>query len=191
MTTLRIDASARHEGSVSRRLLDRIEAQIGRADLRRDLAETPLPQITGTWAAATFTDAADRTPEHREALAQSDALVAELQAADTILIGMPIYNFTIPASLKAWIDLVARRGVTFRYTPDGPQGLLTGKRVIVAVASGGTQVGSEIDFATGYLRFFLGFVGISDVTFVAADRLMADADAAMAKADGEIEALAA
>jgi FMN-dependent NADH-azoreductase len=124
-------------------------------------------------------------------LALSDSLVAELQAADTVLITLPIWNFGIPSTLKAWIDQVARAGVTFRYTPDGPVGLLEGKRAILAVASGGTEVGSAIDFATDYLRHVLGFIGIHEVEIVAADRLMVDADASHAKADAAIDALAA
>ena len=191
MSILRIDSSARHEGSVTRDLSDRIAAKIGGTVTVRDLAETPLPQITGTWMAANFTPESDRTEEQRAALAQSDALIAELKAADTILIGAPVYNFAVPAALKAWIDLVCRAGVTFRYTENGPVGLLEGKRAVVAIASGGTKVGSEIDFASGYLRHILGFIGITDVSIVAADALVADADAAQAKTADQIEALAA
>ncbi|UWQ22226.1 FMN-dependent NADH-azoreductase [Jannaschia sp. W003] len=191
MTTLRIDSSARHDGSVTRQILDRVEARIGAADVRRDLAETPLPQVTGTWTAANFTPKDQRTPEQHEALRQSDALIAELRAADTILIGAPVYNFAVAASLKAWIDLVARAGETFRYTENGPEGLLGDKRVIVAVASGGTPVGSDYDFLSGYLRFILGFMGIRDVTFVDAAGGAVNPDAAFEKADREIEALAA
>ncbi|KIT14734.1 FMN-dependent NADH-azoreductase [Jannaschia aquimarina] len=191
MNILRIDSSARHDGSISRKLLDDVAARLGGPVTTRDLATEPLPQITGTWMGANFTPEADRTDEQRAALAQSDALIAELKAADTILIGAPIYNFSIPAALKAWIDLVARAGVTFRYTENGPEGLLEGKRAIIAIASGGTEVGSEIDFASGYLRHVLGFIGITDVEFVAADRLMIDADASMSKAGDQIGALAA
>ena len=191
MTILRIDSSARDDASVTRGLLDRIESKLGRADVRRDVGHETLPHVSGTWVAANNTPDPDRTPEQREALAQSDALIAELKAADTILIGMPIYNFMVPAALKSWIDLVARAGVTFRYTEDGPVGLLENKRAVVAVASGGTKLGSDIDFATGYMRHILGFIGITDVTFVAADKLGADRDAAMAQAGGQIDALAA
>ena len=187
---LRIDSSAKSEGSSTRRLLDMIEAQVGRADARRDLGGEAVPQIDGTWVASNFTPVDERDPEQRERLAFSDALVAELQAADLILIALPVYNFTVPGALKAWIDLVCRAGVTFRYTQDGPVGLLEGKRAIVAVASGGTKVGSEIDYATPYMRHILGFIGITDVTFVAADGQGADADAAMAQARDQIAALA-
>jgi len=155
----------------------------------RDLADTPLPQITEDWVNANFTPADDRTNAQKAVLAQSDALVAELEAADTVVIGLPIYNFGVPAALKAWIDLVARAGRTFKYTENGPVGLLEGKRAIVAVASGGTQAGSEIDFATPYVRHVLGFIGITEVEFVSADQLMIDADASLARAKDEIETL--
>ena len=104
---------------------------------------------------------------------------------------MSIYNFGVPAALKAWIDQIARAGVTFKYTENGPVGLLDGKRAIIAVASGGTEVGSEIDFATGYMRHIMGFIGIHDVEVVAADQLMLDADAANSKAAEQIKSLAA
>ena len=107
------------------------------------------------------------------------------------MIGAPIYNFSVPAGLKAWIDLVARVGLTFAYTEEGPAGLLEGKRAIIAVASGGTEAGSAIDFASGYLRHMLGFMGITEVEIVAADTLAIDEGAALAKAKSQIEALAA
>ena len=191
-TVLRIDASARREGSVSRDLTTKIIDRLGAADVTtRDLALTPVPQIDETWVGANFTPAEDRTDAQRETLALSDDLIAEIQAADTIVIGLPIYNFGVPAALKAWIDHVARAGVTFKYSEYGPKGLLEGKRAIVAVASGGTEAGSEIDFATGYIRHVLGFIGITDVTLVTADRLMVDAEATLKSADAQVEALAA
>lgn len=192
MTILRIDSSADLDTSTTRRLADRIVAKLGETDvITRDLAQSALPQIDNTWTAAGSTPKADRTADQNAALAQSDALIDELRRADTVVIGVPIYNFSVPASLKAWIDLVCRAGETFRYTETGPVGLLTGKRAILAVASGGTPVGSDVDFATGYMRQILNFVGITDVTIVAADALMMDADAAQARADAGIEKLAA
>ena len=190
-TVLHIDASARTQGSTSRDLSAKIVARLN-ADtvIRRDLT-SPLPQLTEDWINANFTPADDRDAVQRDLLSLSDQLVEEVAAADTLVIGVPIYNFAVPASLKAWIDLMARVGKTFVYTESGPKGLFEGKRAIIAVASGGTQVGSDIDFATGYLRHMLGFFGITDVQFVAADALMADADAAMARANSAIEALAA
>ncbi|MEX2455247.1 MAG: NAD(P)H-dependent oxidoreductase [Rhodospirillaceae bacterium] len=188
---LRIDASARREGSVSRDLADDLVARLragrnGATVVHRDLA-SGVPGIDEAWIAAGFTDPDARSDDDRQALALSDELVAELKAADTLVIAMPIYNFGIPAALKTWVDLVSRARVTFRYSEAGPVGLLTGKKAYVVVASGGTEVGSDIDFATGYLRHVLGFVGIEDVTFIAADRLMFGAEESVAKAKAQIE----
>ncbi|WP_050928689.1 FMN-dependent NADH-azoreductase [Aestuariivita boseongensis] len=190
-TVLHIDSSARLTGSTSRDLSARVVNKLN-ADqvVRRDLAHA-LPQIDETWIDANFTPADQRTAEQNDRLALSDQLVEELREADTIVIGAPVYNFSIPASLKAWVDLVARAGVTFKYTEAGPQGLLDGKRAILAVASGGTKLGSENDFASGYLKYILGFMGITDVEIVAADQLMIDAEASLAAANDALEALAA
>lgn len=186
---LRIDASARRDGSVSRDLADRLLARFPDATVTtRDLAPG-LPLIDETWIGANFTPEADRTDEQRATLALSDTLIAEVIAADTLVIGLPIYNFGVPATLKAWVDQVARAGVTFRYTDAGPEGLLAGKRAIVIVASGGTEAGSEIDFATGYIRHVLGFIGITDVSFVTADRLALDMDGTLQSAQNQIDAL--
>ena len=195
MTTklLRIDASARRTGSVTRDLNDQVIAKLETtgpvAVTRRDLADA-LPHVTEDWVAANFTAKEARSEEQNAILDLSDALVGELREADVILIGLPIYNFGVPAALKSWIDLIARAGETFRYTADGPVGLLEGKRAVITVASGGTERGSDIDFATDYLTHVLGFVGITDVTFVSADRLAIDADASMAAALKDIQGMA-
>lgn len=190
-TVLRIDASARRDGSESRaltqRIVDRLEPQ---SIIQRDLA-VAIPTIDADWLAANWTKEEERSDKQRAALALSDSLIEEIKAADTLVIGTPIYNFGIPANLKAWIDQIARAGITFRYTEAGPEGLLTGKRAIIAIASGGTQVGSDVDFASGYLRHVLGFIGITNVQVVAADQLMIDADASHAKANAALEDLAA
>ncbi len=186
-TVLRIDASARTQGSVTRDLTGRITALWPGADLlHRDLAATPVAHLTEDWVTANFTPPANRTAAQTKALALSDSLIDELRAADTLVIGVPVYNFGVPSALKAWIDHVARAGVTFRYTDSGPEGLLTGKRAILAMASGGTQAGTEIDFASTYMRHILGFIGITDVTLVAADQLAIDADASLARALDQI-----
>lgn len=190
-TVLHIDSSARTEGSVTRDLSARIISRLDAGNvIRRDLA-APLPLLDGAWVGANFTPADQRSAEQKQLLALSDSLIEELKQADTIVIGTPIYNFSVPSTLKAWIDLVARVGVTFRYEETGPIGLLEGKRAIIAVASGGTQAGSDIDFATTYLRHVLGFIGITEVEIVAADALSIDAEGALAKAQTQIEALAA
>lgn len=188
---LRIDASARRDGSVSRDLTDKVIDHLAPAQvITRDLAHG-LPLLDEAWVGATFTPADERTPGQAETLALSDTLIAEITAADTLVIGLPIYNFGVPAALKAWIDQIARVGVTFQYTETGPKGLLSGKRAIVVVTSGGTEAGSDVDFATGYIRHVLGFIGIHDVTLVTADRLMIDADAALSSATAQVGALAA
>ncbi|HEV2596843.1 FMN-dependent NADH-azoreductase [Sphingopyxis sp.] len=179
---LRIDSSARHTGSTSRQLTDQlvtrlVEQGYGASVTRRDLADTPPALLTENWVGANFTDDADRSDDQKAALAASDEMIAELEAADTIVIGVPIYNFSIPASLKAWIDLIARARRTFRYTEAGPEGLLKGKKAYLVVTSGGVPVGSDYDFATGYLRHVLGFVGITDVHIIAADQQMMNGEA--------------
>jgi len=190
---LRIDASARNAGSTTRQLTDQLVARLveqgyGAAVTRRDLALTPPALLTEAWVGANFTDETERSDDQRAALAASDELIAELEAADTIVIGVPVYNFAIPASLKAWVDLVARARRTFRYTETGPEGLLKGKKAYLVVASGGVPVGSDHDFATGYLRHVLGFVGITDVAIIAADQQMMDGEA-IARATASIDAL--
>jgi FMN-dependent NADH-azoreductase len=195
LRVLRVDSSARGEGSLSRAigddLIDRLEAVHGPLEVTvRDLAVDAPSFVDAGWVQANFTAEEQRSPAQRAALAESDALVAELEEADVLVIGVPIYNFGIPAALKAWVDLVARARRTFRYTETGPVGLLTGKRAFLAVASGGTAVGSEIDFATGYLRHVLGFLGITEVEIVAADRAMARGQSAVLEAArARIEAL--
>ena len=166
-TVLHIDASGTLVGSATRAATAQIVADLN-ADkvISRDLAETPLPQIDAAWIAARLVPAETLTDVDRDTLALSDSLVAELKEADTIVIGLPVYNFGMPAALKAYIDLVARPKVTFAYTEGGPVGLLEGKKAIVAVASGGTPIDSDWDFATPHMRQVLGFLGITDVTVV-------------------------
>jgi len=181
-TILRLDASARHQGSLSRRFADAVIAGLPDARvITRDLAGG-IPQITEGYTSGTFKAPDGRTEAERAALALSDTLVAELQAADTLVIATATYNFNIPASLKAWIDQITRAGLAFRYTETGPEGLLTGKRGLVLRASRGTPTGADHDFATPYLTFALGFIGITDVTFldVPAEAGQADIEAAVA-----------
>lgn len=190
---LRIDASARNSGSTTRQLADQlvtrlVEQGYGSAVTRRDLALTPPALLTEAWVGANFTDDADRSDDQRAVLAHSDALIAELEAADTIVIGVPVYNFGIPAALKAWVDQIARARRTFRYTETGPEGLLKGKKAYLVVASGGVPVGSDYDFASRYLIQLLGFVGITDVTVIAADQQLMDGEA-IARATSAIEEL--
>lgn len=188
---LRVDASARVEGSVTRlladRLVDGLAARVaGLAVTRRDLAQG-LPFVDADWVAANFTDPDARSALQREKLAGSDALVREVMDADVWVIATPIYNFGVPASLKAWIDQIARARLTFRYTEQGPQGLLRDRKVYILTATGGTEVGSAIDFATPWLKFVLGFLGATDVEVIAADRGMSRGDAARQHAAARID----
>lgn len=164
---LKIDASGRTQGSVSRDMSDRIATRFanGGKIVSRDLNDH-LPFIDETWIGANFTPAEERTEAQKQSLAVSDRLIEELRAADTLVIGTPVYNFGIPATLKAWIDQIARAGVTFRYTEDGPEGLLKGKKAVVAFASGGVPIGAAMDHVTPYLKTALGFVGIREVEFL-------------------------
>ena len=193
---LRVDSSMRYSGSQSRALTDRVIERLRRdePDLQvqvRHLAEPGLRFVDEAWINANFTDPADRDDDQKAALARSDALVEELRQADTIVIGAPIYNYTIPAALKAWIDMVVRARETFRYTEEGPEGFLKGKRAIIVFTSGGTDLGGENDFASDYLRYILGFIGITDIDFVDAGGLAFGADERVAAASETIETLAA
>ena len=190
LTILHIDSSAQQHNSVSRQLSARIVSQLGGDVIRRDLSVV-VPPITENWVSANFTPTDQRTSEQQDALALSDLLVSELQRADTVVIGSPVYNFNVPSVLKAWIDQVVRAGLTFNYAENGPVGLLEGKRAIVAMASAGMPIGSEIDFASGYLRHILGFMGIADVQIIAADQLRANQGKAIEAAYLKIAALAA
>jgi FMN-dependent NADH-azoreductase len=191
---LRLDASARKAGSVTRSLADEAIDHLAELSavnvVTRDVADG-LPFVDEDWVTANFTPVDARTDAHKHKLAASDNLVAELAAADTVVIATPIYNFGVPATLKAWVDMIARVGMTFQYTANGPVGLLEGKRAIVLVASGGTPVGSPIDFATPYLKQALAFVGISEVTIIAADAMSKDADEKRALASAQIKELQA
>lgn len=193
---LHVTASIRSEESVSRKLGNKLVEKIGQGTdasiVTRDLAANDLPLIDADRFAANLTPPAERD-EKQQALADvADALIAELQAADTLVLSLPVYNFTMPSTLKAWADLVARAGTTFRYTESGPEGMLSGKKAYVVIASGGTPIGSEIDFLTPWLRHFLGFLGITDVEIIAADGITGiDGEQKIEAAAQTIETLAA
>lgn len=175
LNVLSIDSSGRKSDSVSRMLTKDLigaleDSVAGVSAKHRDLADG-IGLVDEAWINANFTPEEERTETHRERLAESDHLVAELQQADVLVIGAPIYNFGIPASLKAWVDMIARARLTFRYTENGPEGLLKNKKAILIVASGGVPVDSPVDFATPYLRQALAFIGITNVEVIAADEL--------------------
>ncbi len=190
LNVLLISASGRKDSSVTRQLSGELITSLTEAGKivsirERDLA-AGMPLVDQDWIAANFTPIEDRTADQVATLSFSDSLVEEIKAADLIVIGAPIYNFGVPAALKAWIDQIARARLTFKYTENGPVGLLDNKRAIIIAASGGTEVGSAFDFATGYLRHVLGFVGIREVAMVAADQLSIDADASLSAARKQI-----
>ena len=192
MKILRVDSSAKTENSESRRLTDRIidGLKTNGKSLEvtvRDLNES-LPQVNTAWIEANNTPSDDHKDEHKKTLALSNTLVGEIEAADTLIIGVALYNFSITASLKLWIDLVCRARKTFAYVDGSPKGLMTGKKAIICFASGGTPFESNIDFASGYLRHILGFIGITDVTFISADKHFMD-DQSLINANAAVDAL--
>ena len=189
MKLLRIDSSARRS-SVSRHLTARfVEAwQLEHPDgtvIERDLATTDLPHITDEWVQAVHSNPANLTAEQKHVLQLSDALVEELVQADTIVIGAPMYNFAIPAPLKAWIDQVVRVGKTVLFAASGPQGILKGKKVYVVTSRGGAfRPGTpteRFDYQEPYLRHILAFIGLTDVTFIHAENQKPGAQAETAK----------
>ena len=192
MKILRVDSSAKTENSESRRLTDRIIDGLktnGKSlDVTvRDLNQS-LPQVNTAWIEANNTPSDDQTDEHKKTLALSNTLVGEIEAADTLIIGVALYNFSITASLKLWIDLVCRARKTFAYVDGSPKGLMTGKKAIICFASGGTPFESDIDFASGYLKHILGFIGITDVIFISADKHFMD-DQSVINANTAVDAL--
>lgn len=196
MNILQINSSARSEGSASTRLandiVERLRAENPGAGLVvRDLARNPHPVLDEATLGALFTPAEQRTPEQTARVALDDALIAEIQAADAVVLGVPMYNFGVPAQLKNWIDAIARAKVTFEYTANGPRGLLQGKTVYVALTRGGRYRDTALDSQVPYLKAVLGFLGMSDVRFVFAEGLAMGPDAeqqAFAEAQRDIEA---
>ncbi len=188
---LRIDSSARREDSMTRELGDEVVRRLAAANPGMRLVDLDLakgmPHIDADWVTANFTKAEERSGEQSERLALSDQLIAALRDADALVLTVPLYNFSVPSVLKAWIDQVCRAGVTFRYTPAGPRGLLADRPAYLVMASGGVPFGSPGDFASGYLKQVLGFIGISDVRLVGAERVATDAGAARESALAELD----
>ncbi|MHB1046028.1 MAG: FMN-dependent NADH-azoreductase [Thermoanaerobaculia bacterium] len=200
MKILQINASARSEGANSTRVanavVERLRAANPGSSLKvRDLAKEPVPVLDSAELGALFAPAEGRTPEQAASVAARDALIAEVKEADALVLGVPMYNLGNPVQLKAWIDAIARAGVTFRYTASGPEGLLKGKTAYVALARGGRYRGMPTDAQTPYLKTVLGFLGIADVRFIYAEGLNMGEEAArkgFAEAEADLErALAA
>lgn len=197
MNILQINSSARAENSHSSRLAGEITAKLRAlhpdASLTvRDLSLTPHPALDESALQALFTPAEQRTPEQAARVALDDVLIAEIQAADVVVLGVPMYNFGITAQLKNWIDAIARARVTFQYTDKGPEGLLKGKKVYAALTRGGQYRNTPTDSQVPYLKTVLGFLGMNDIEFVYAEGLAMGAEAeqkALASARTEIEQL--
>jgi FMN-dependent NADH-azoreductase len=197
MRILQINSSARGQDSHSSRLATRIVEHLrdARPDATlqvRDLVASPHPALDEAALGALFTPAAQRTAEQAARVAQDDALIAEIQAADVVVVGVPMYNFGVPAQLKNWIDAITRAGVTFRYTANGPEGLLKGKRMFVALARGGRYRNTPAETQMPFLRTVFNFLGVTDLEFIYAEGLSMGADAeaqAIASAHAQIETL--
>ncbi len=190
---LHIDASGRSAASVSRKLSSAIVNHLSKDQgkvVYRDVSGD-LPFVGETMINAYYTPKDERTSEQNHAIVLSDEIVYELKQCDILVLGTPMYNFGPPASLKAWADLVARVGETFRYTENGPLGLLENKKAYVAVATGGAAIDSEVDYLTPWLRHFLGFLGIDAVQVIEAEALNRVGPVAVANAFSEITRLAA
>ena len=188
---LRIDASASVNTSNSKKLGDeligRLEGLYPGAIVRQRDLNQDISFIDEAWVGANFTPAEQRSDAQQQRLAFSDELIDEIKRADAIVLTTPMYNFGIPATLKAWIDLICRAGVTFQYTADGPVGLIKGKRVDIVITTGGVPLQSPADFASDYLKQVFRFIGIEDINIIAADQMNVDADASYQNATAQIE----
>jgi len=192
MTILQINTSLFGDAGQSTQLATRLASRLGGKRVVRDLAKNPVPHLDAERFGAFLAKPDERTREQQAHVATSDELINELREADVVVIGLPMYNFSVPSTLRAYFDHVARMGVTFKYTEKGPVGLLTGKKAYVLVTRGGVYAKDHTQ--TDYVRQFLGFLGIADVEFIRAEGLALGAEAkeaALANAHGAIERLAA
>ena len=182
MNILQINSSARRDASYSTRLASRLVARLRETDADstltvRDFNDMPHPVLDEAALGALFTPADQRTVEQAARVALDDALIDEIHAADVVVLGIPMYNFGVPAPLKNWIDAISRAGVTFRYTEKGPEGLLKGKKVYVALTRGGKYRNTPADTQVPYLQTVFTFLGLTEVQFVYAEGLAMGPDA--------------
>lgn len=197
MKILQINGAARSNGANSTKLADsittRLKSKHPQATLEvRDLAANPHPVLDEAALGALFTPADQRTPEQAARVALDDALIAQVQSADVIVLGVPMYNFGVPVQLKTWIDAIARAGVTFQYTANGPEGLIKDKKVYLALARGGMYRDTPNDSQVPYLKTVLGFLGMTDVECVYAEGLAMGAEGAIqsfAKAEETLDTM--
>ncbi|CAB3803024.1 FMN-dependent NADH-azoreductase [Paraburkholderia ultramafica] len=195
-TILQINSAARSQGATSTLLVNELTAKLQQSNpgaqvVARNLQAEPLPHLDDSILGAFFTPADKRTAEQAAIAARSDALIAELQAADIVVIGAPLYNFGVSSQLKTYFDFIARAGSTFQYTANGSEGLVKGKQVYVVAARGGKYLDTPTDSQTPFLKTFLGFLGMTDVTFVYAEGLAMGPEAASAGLAEAREAIAA
>jgi FMN-dependent NADH-azoreductase len=179
MNILRIDSSLFGDNSVSHQLADELVARLlsaGGQVVSRDLAAEAAPHFDGERIASLMTPAEQRTEQQQAIVDYADEQIAQVKAADVLVIGAPMYNFSVPSVLKAWFDHIARAGVTFEYTSTGPRGLLTGKRAYVISTRGGLHRGMATDTQAAFITQFLGFLGITDVHVIYAEGLNMGAD---------------
>lgn len=196
MNILQINASARREDANSTQIAQAIVARLQSANPAarltvRDLASHPHPVLDEAALGALFTPAEQRSPAQAARVALDDALIAEVQAAEVLVLGVPMYNFGVPVQLKNWIDAIARVGVTFRYTENGPEGLLEGKQVYLALARGGRYRDTPADSQVPYLKTVLGFLGLTDLHFIYAEGLAMGAESSaqgFAQAEADVTA---
>src|SRR5712671_6529842 len=199
-TLLQINASINSDNGQSSQLANQFVAAFhkrrpeAKIVVRDVAAAEPVPHLNAERFGAFITKPEERSTAQRAVVAYSDILINELKQADVIVLGLPMYNFGVPSQLKAYFDHIARAGVTFKYTEQGPVGLLTGKRAYVFAARGGIYAGTPLDTQTGYVRDFLRFIGITDVTFIYAEGLAISTESketGLARAGAEIAKLAA
>src|SRR6185369_14669940 len=197
-TLLQLTSSLFSENGQSSHLADTFvarwkDANPGAQVIVRDLARSPVPHLDAARFGAFLAQPGSRTAEQHEVIRYSDALIDELRRADVIVIGLPMYNFGVPSTLKAYFDHIARAGVTFRYTAKGAIGLLSGKQAYVFATRGGKYAGTPFDLETGFVRQFLAFIGIADVEFIYAEGLAlgdASVQASLSRAHGAIDRIA-
>ena len=193
MKIYQIDSSARKKGSTSRALAKKVLDKIKKPDddvIYRDLDDEML-FVSGLTESGMKIDEKDQTEEHKKMFNLSDKLVTELKDSDVIIISAPIYNYGPPATLKAWSDLAARVGETFKFKPDGRrEGLLKNKRAYLVITSGGTKLNSKEDFLTPWLKYILNFFGIDKVDIISADQMALDYEKSIKDAEEQIHNLA-
>ena len=189
MTVLKVDSSARLQGGNSRIITDYLVQKLGQPVIERDLVKDPLPALSPQDLVGVHGSLDDERPSLQRHLAFSNTLIEELRQADVLVVGVAMYNFSIPAYLKQWIDYVCRAGVSFRYTENGPVGLTGIERAFIVTASGGTPIGSEMDFASRYLEHICRFLGIDKVIHIDAGGSKRTPDAVIESARKQIDLL--